>query len=147
MPHSKDIGFQLHNLSNLLRQHVEASSTALPPDDHVSRSNLWILNYLAHHAEKDIFQKDIENAFCIRRSTVSKVLRLMEEKGYIRREEVTQDARLKKIVLTDAGMALHVCMLEERKNTEAMLRQGISDDELEVFFRVMQKLKNNIQTL
>lgn len=146
MPHSKDIGFQLHNLSNLLRQRAEYSSAALQFDDHISRNNLWILNYLAHNTDRDIFQKDLENSFCIRRSTVSKVLRLMEEKGYIRREEVAKDARLKKIVLTDAGWALHTLMLEERKATEELLRQGVSDEELEVFFKVMQKFKNNIQT-
>lgn len=146
MPHSTDIGFQLHYLSNLLRQRDEYSKTSLHMDDKVSRNNLWILSYLAHNTDRDIFQKDLEIFFCIRRSTVSKVIRLMEDKGYIRREEVAQDARLKKIVLTDSGWTILNFMREERNATEALLRQGVSEEELDIFFRVMKKFRSNIQT-
>ena len=145
MLHENDIGFQLHNLSNLLRRHSQRSCACLQMDDNVSRNNLWIIGFLAHNDDRDIFQKDIENSFCIRRSTVSKVIRLMEEKGLIQRQEMEHDARLKKLVLTDAGKAIHHQMLKERQATEEKLRQGVTEEELEIFFRVMEKFKNNIQ--
>lgn len=145
MLHENDIGFQLHNLSNLLRRHSQRSCAALQMDDNVSRNNLWIIGYLAHNNDRDVFQKDIENTFCIRRSTVSKVLRLMEEKGLIRRQEMEHDARLKKLVLTESGMAIHHHMLEERQAVEEKLRQGVTEEELQIFFQVMEKLKKNIQ--
>ena len=91
MPHTTDIGFQLHYLSNLLKRRMEHSAVSLHMDDNVTRNNGWILNYLAHHSERDIYQKDIENDFGIRRSTVSKVIRLMEEKGLICREKTDSD--------------------------------------------------------
>ena len=144
MPHENDIGFQLHNLSNLLKRYFERSFASLHMDDNVSRNNLWILGYLAHNSHKDIFQKDIENTFCVRRSTVSKVLRLMEEKGFIRRIDVDYDARLKKIVLTDSGKAVHDMMLHERNVAEQILRQSVTSEELEIFFNVMEKFKSNI---
>lgn len=96
MPYQTDISFQLHNLSHLLKRRMEHSLTCCHIDDTVSRNNGWILGYLAHHPDQNVFQKDIENAFCVRRSTVSKVIRLMETKGLIRRESVPNDARLKK---------------------------------------------------
>ena len=144
MPHENDIGFQLHNLSYLLKRYFERSFASLHMDDNVSRNNLWILGYLAHNSHKDIFQKDIENTFCVRRSTVSKVLRLMEEKGFIRRIDVDYDARLKKIVLTDSGKAVHDMMLHERNVAEQILRQNVTNEELEIFFNVMEKFKSNI---
>ena len=42
------------------------------------------------------FQKDIEQRFAVGRSTVTNLIQLMEKKGFVKRESVKQDARLKK---------------------------------------------------
>ena len=55
----------------------------------------WIMEYLYRHAETPVFQRDIEREFSITRSTVTNILQLMERKGYIARQSVAQDARLK----------------------------------------------------
>ena len=145
MPHTSDIGFQLHSLSNLMKRRMEHSEFFSHMDDNVTRNNGWILNYLACHSDRDIYQKDIENDFCIRRSTVSKSIRLMEEKGFIRREAVPSDARLKKLVLTPDGKKLQAAIEREQQETERLLRQGVTEDELNIFFQVMEKFKKNIQ--
>ena len=145
MPHTTDIGFQLHYLSNFLKRRMEHSAVSLHMDDNVTRNNGWILNYLAHHSERDIYQKDIENDFGIRRSTVSKVIRLMEEKGLICREAVPNDARLKKLTLTPEGKKLQAAIEKEQQKTEQLLRQAVSEEELKIFFEVMEKFKKSIQ--
>lgn len=145
MPYQTDISFQLHNLSHLLKRRMEHSLTCCHIDDTVSRNNGWILGYLAHHPDQNVFQKDIENAFCVRRSTVSKVIRLMETKGLIRRESVPNDARLKKLVLTPDGMELHKAIEQQILDTENLLRQSITDEELEIFSRIMDKFRNAIE--
>lgn len=145
MPHTLDIGFQLHSLSNLMKRRMEHSDVFSHMDDNVTRNNGWILNYLAHHSDRDIYQKDIENDFCIRRSTVSKVIRLMENKSLLRREAVPGDARLKKLVLTAEGRKLQAAIEREQQETERLLRQGVTEEELRVFHQVMEKFKNNIQ--
>ena len=114
-------------------------------DDNVTRNNGWILNYLAYHSDRDIYQKDIENDFYIRRSTVSKVIRLMESKGLLRREAVPGDARLKKLVLTAEGRRIQAAIEREQQETERLLRRGVTEEELRVFHQVMEKFKNNIQ--
>lgn len=124
---------------------MEHSLTCCHIDDTVSRNNGWILGYLAHHPDQNVFQKDIENAFCVRRSTVSKVIRLMETKGLIRRESVPNDARLKKLVLTPDGMELHKAIEQQIIDTENLLRQSITDEELEIFSRIMDKFRNAIE--
>lgn len=145
MPHTLDIGFQLHNLSNLMSSRMEHSEVFSHMDDNVTRNNGWILNYLAHHSDRDIYQRDIENDFCIRRSTVSKVIRLMETKGLLRRETVPGDARLKKLVLTPDGEKLQAAIEREQQETERLLRRGVTEEELRIFHQVMEKFKNNIQ--
>ena len=61
----------------------------------------WIIEYLYRHREEQVFQRDIEREFSITRSTVTNILQLMERKGYIQRQSVPQDARLKQLVLTE----------------------------------------------
>lgn len=124
---------------------MEHSEVFSHMDDNVTRNNGWILNYLAHHSDRDIYQRDIENDFCIRRSTVSKVIRLMETKGLLRRETVPGDARLKKLVLTPDGEKLQAAIEREQQETERLLRRGVTEEELRIFHQVMEKFKNNIQ--
>lgn len=128
-----------------MKRRMEHSEFFSHMDDNVTRNNGWILNYLAYHSDRDIYQRDIENAFYIRRSTVSKVIRLMESKGLLRREAVPGDARLKKLVLTAEGRRIQAAIEREQQETERLLRRGVTEEELRVFHQVMEKFKNNIQ--
>ena len=94
-----------------------------------------------------IGSKDIEAEFKICRSTVTNILKLMEKKGYIKRESVPYDARLKKLVLTDTGRELH----EKTKDMIDMLEEqtvaGISKEDLDTFYRVIDQVKNNVKNM
>ena len=94
------IGFELRSLNNLIRRYFEFSSHRKEIET-ITGNNGWIIGYLAENADKDIYQKNVEEYFTIARSTASKVLNLMEQKGLIQRQAVAQDKRLKKIVLTE----------------------------------------------
>ena len=96
------------------------------------------------HEGEDVFQKDIEERFSVRRSTVSKGLKLMEQKGFIRRRPVEYDARLKKLELTPKTRALYVEAQRQEAQIEQLLRSAISPEEAEVFFGIMQKLKASL---
>ena len=53
-----------------------------------------VLAFVRFNSDKrDIFQRDIEEEFGIRRSSVTSVLQLMEKNGYIKRVSVCEDAR------------------------------------------------------
>src|SRR5215510_7586463 len=60
-----------------------------------------LLLYLFDNEDKDMFQRDIEATFKIRRSTVTNLIQSVEKKGYVKRESVESDARLKRLCLTD----------------------------------------------
>lgn len=112
--------------------------------DEITLMHGWIIRYLYANREKDIFQKDIEKQFCVGRSTVTNILQLMEKKDYLRREAVEQDARLKKLVLAEKGICLHQCMEHLIDELDIMTTEKITDEELDVFFRVLNKLEENI---
>ena len=71
--------------------------------DNVTPMHDWIMSYLYWHKNEAVYQRDIEREFSITRSTVTNILQLMERKGYIERQSVPQDARLKRLILTEEG--------------------------------------------
>ena len=92
-----------------------------------------------------IGSKNIEEEFSIRRSTVSKTLRLMEEKDYIKRESVDVDARLRKISLTPKALHIADFIESDMQKLQDIAFNGISDSDLEVIFRVAVKVRENIE--
>ena len=97
--------------------------------DGITGKNVWIIGYLSRHQDEPIYQKDIERAFNVTRSTASKVLTLMEKKGFIQRRMVASDARLRQIVLTDSAREIAERMEEKRRSMEERLTRGFSDEE------------------
>ena len=104
----------------------------------------WIIRYLYANREKDIFQKDMEQHFSIGRSTVTNIIQLMEKKGFVARESVEHDARLKKVILTEKGIRSHEMIERLIENLDTSLVEGITDEELSVFYSVVKKLSENL---
>ncbi len=104
-----------------------------------------IMHYIYAASEKgDVFQKDIAERFCLRRSSATEILNLIEKAGMISRESVDYDARLKRIVLTDKARELQQKLCAHISETEARLVSGISERELSVFMSVIAKMSDNI---
>ena len=94
---------------------------------------------------KDIFQKDFESEFSIRRSTASSILKTMEQNGFVERISVPYDARLKKIVLTEKAVEMHKKETKKIEIIENTLKKGITNDELIAFYNVVDKIKANLE--
>lgn len=104
----------------------------------------WCMRYLYENQSKEIFQKDIEKQFGLCRSAVTNAIQVMEKKGYLRREAVEQDARLKKVMLTEKGLHAHETIVSMIDQINEKTVEGITDEELEVFFCVIDKLEKNL---
>ena len=104
----------------------------------------WIVRYLYDHREEDVFQKDLESQFSVRRSTMTTILQLMEKNGLIKKEPVSRDARLKKLILTPAAVEMQDRIRSGIDTLEAKMREGISDKDLDTFFSVAEKIKENL---
>lgn len=138
------VGFEIKTVHNLLKRNFES----LPV--HKKLSNLtgmqrWVIGYLSEHEGNDVFQRDLEEEFSVRRSTATGILQLMEKNDLITREAVSHDARLKKIVLTPKAIEIQKMITEGIIEHEKMLCEGISQDDLDVFFKVMKQIKKNLE--
>ncbi|MBQ1193081.1 MAG: MarR family transcriptional regulator [Lachnospiraceae bacterium] len=113
--------------------------------DEVTFMHGWIMGYLHFNRDREIYQKTIESDFKIRRSTVTAILQLMEKKGYIKRDPVADDARLKRILLTEKGMETAEKTKEIIDRMENDLLEGIEPDQLDIFYEVSDKLLKNMK--
>lgn len=140
----KDISTHLREINHLIFREL-SSYKQTTIDNDVSQSGGCIIAYLHDHKDRDIFQRDIEEKFNVRRSTVSTVISLLEENGYIKRVAVSYDRRLKKIVLTDKACGVVETIKADRKRLNEKITCGLSEKDLEVFTKTLQKIKQNLQ--
>lgn len=136
------IGFEIRTLSNLIQRKI--NQMVADEEDTLTVHQVWVLKFLVSRGEKETVQRDIEEKFSIRRSTASHMLTLMEHNGYIRRLPVPQDARMKRIVATEKGIEAHERMGDRLRRFEAMLREGMTDEELEEFLCMVRRFEQNI---
>lgn len=103
-----------------------------------------MLGYLCHNQNREIFQKDLETAFCVRSSTASRLLKQLEDSGFIERHPGSTDARLKQVVATPKATALFQQIEQRVIDVEAILTRGIPPEEIDQFMQTLQKLKQNL---
>ncbi len=96
---------------------------------------------------QDIFQKDIEEEFDIRRSSATGILQSLERRGMIYRVSVPQDARLKKIVLTDKARQIQKTVLLGLEALEAKLQGDLTEQEITTFMCICDKIGKNIESI
>lgn len=144
MRSKSDIGFAVRRLYNAIKRDVEKDRDKLGIE-HVKGVNGWAIGFFYDNREKDIFQRDFEEKFAIRRSTASRMLKTMEQKGFIERISVESDARLKKIVLTQKAIDNHRRINNSIEAREKRLRNGISQKEIDTFLNVIEKLTVNME--
>jgi DNA-binding MarR family transcriptional regulator len=142
------IGRELRSLHNMIQRYFEFSSHKKEIET-ITGNNGWIIGYLAENADagKDIYQRDIEEHFTITRSTVSKVLSLMEQKGLIQRQSVAHDARLKKIILTEKARNIKGLMREYVERMEHTLINGFTDEEVNTLYAYIKRMKENLPNI
>ena len=138
------LGLEIMKISTLIRRCAD-NSMELEKIHNVTGSNGWILAFLYEHEGENIFQKDLENSFSVTRSTISKVVKLMESKGLIRRESVSHDARLKKLILTEKGRAIHLLTAKGNDELEKRIMRGFTPEEIESLASLLERVSRNLE--
>ena len=146
MAENKTIGSELHSIGNLLKRISENSCICnYHRKTELTEMQTRVIGFLYQNRTRDIFQKDIEKEFSVRRATVSVLLRTMELKQLITRESVSTDARLKKVVLTAKAENIAQIAQQEVARFEEMLQKGIPQEDMAAFYRVTEKIRSNIE--
>lgn len=100
-----------------------------------------------YKSNEPLCQKDLEGPISCNKSTMSSIISTMEKNGLLTRKVSDADSRINYLVLTSKGLEIVDFLKEDRAYTEKVLTDGISDDEYTTFFKVVDKIRNNIERI
>ena len=140
---AKTISFELRFINNQIKRRINSVPTFQIND--IKGIYGHVIGFLTENSHRDVYQKDIEEHLSIRRSSVTNLLNQMEKSGLIERRSVDGDGRLKKVVLTQKSIEIRESIDRELGKIEIKLRDGMSEEELDTLFRLLDKVKNNVE--
>lgn len=143
MMKEEKLAFEIKMLDNMISRKLfdECKKNKITLISHVQGN---IIKYLYVNKNKNISQSDLEKEINVRRSTMSGILDTMEKNELIRRIPSKNDARKKQIVLTDKTLQKHKQLKKSAFDFEKMISKNIPNEDIEAFFRVVNKIKENI---
>lgn len=138
------IGLHINKLSRIISRKVDAAVfNAI--DDNITVSQAYVIDFITDNTDRDIFQKDLELEFGLKRSSVSLMLNNMEKSDLIKRVPVPEDARLKKIVLTEKAVEISKKISVAIDSVESRVSESLSEDEVHLFLNMLNKIRTDIE--
>lgn len=138
----RKVGFEIRKLQQAINQKMEAKR--VEDEIRLTQGQTRVLWFIYKNKES-AYQRDIEEYLMIRRSTATQMLNTLEKNKYITRVRCDHDARLKEIQLTQKTLEIIDEMNVQLNSMEDLLRLNITEDEMDVFFKVLDQMKINIK--
>ena len=137
-----ELGRNVHMLSRLLKRNTDIEVTKYG----ITGVQSAMIGFIYEKSrKKDVFAKDIEKAFDLRRASSAGIIQNMEKNGLIKREMVGNDAKIKKIVLTEKALELRKKLDKSIKNTEKKMQEGLTKEEVEKYVELTKKMAKNLE--
>lgn len=138
---TQDCGAWINMLSHKVKKRLNATLA----EQGITGVQSRIMHYILTHGEKGpVFQRDVEEAFGLSRSTTTGIVQLMEKNGLIRRESVASDARLKRLVPTEKAGRIEEQVKVRIREIESRLTRNVSPGQMKVFLEVAEKMSVNL---
>lgn len=138
----KDCGAWINLLSHKIKTQLNATCQSLG----ITGVQSWVIYHiLVHSKDGPVYQRDIETAFGLSRSTATGILQLLEKNGIIRRESVASDGRLKRLIPTQRAVDLNAQVHASLLETDRMLTRGLSEGQIQLFKEMSAQMLQNLE--
>ena len=138
------IGLHINKLSRIISRKVDAA-VLNAIDDNITVSQAYVIDFITDNTDRDIFQKDLELEFGLKRSSVSLMLNNMEKNDLIKRLPVPGDARLKKIVLTEKASEISKKISVAIDAVEGRIAESLGEEEVHLLLNMLNKIRTDIE--
>ncbi|MBU2970534.1 MarR family winged helix-turn-helix transcriptional regulator [Pseudoalteromonas sp. C2R02] len=136
--------FLPYRIANLSNNISEAFSAVYSLEYGISIAQWRILVNLF---ENDfVTAKNLGNLASMDKSTVSRAIQIMLNRGYLEKRVNKDDKRAYFVALTEEGKELYYEIAPKALTWESHLKSGISDEEYECFMSVLAKLDNKVKS-
>lgn len=139
----RDAAIDIKVLNSLIQRELE-QRCKLMAGDMISGVNGLIMGYILRQGG-NVYQRELEDEFALTRSTISKVVNLMERKGLIERAAAEHDARQRVIVLTDAAREMARGLQEEGRRISEKLLAGFDESETDAMAGFIDRMIQNMR--
>ncbi|MGO8693789.1 MAG: MarR family winged helix-turn-helix transcriptional regulator [Rectinemataceae bacterium] len=102
-----------------------------------------VLNVLL--LEPDSTQNDIACRTYKDKTNITRILEVLERNGLIHRVQDGADKRISRVHLSDAGIEMMKNLIPSVRALNKQLRKGISDEELSVFRKIIERIHHNAE--
>lgn len=136
---SKNLGILINKIANQLKRKMDKE---MNENYNLTKTQSLVLSYI--NSNKEIYQKDIEKRFSIRRSTATEILNLMEKRNLIKRTPSKIDKRLNNIEITEEGIKLEKVGKEKIKELEKHMTKSLTKEEKKELIRLLEKVEQNL---
>lgn len=140
------VGGLVSHLAHEIRRALDARIAAdVTPELTGARGRLLGDIVHANREGRPVYQRDVEEWYHIRRSSVTAMLKGMEQDGFITRCAVERDARLKSLFATEKGVAYFDRILNCIAAFEETLQQDLAPADLDTTKTVLAQMLRNLE--
>lgn len=132
--------YRVHRLARLLRRHF----AVLAGDDGPGPEQWFLLNKLRRREGQS--QVELCEAAFADRPNITRMLAVLERRGFVRREADPDDRRRMLVHLTSAGRDAHDAFARRAESARGRLFADLSPDDLEHAMRTIARLESTILT-
>jgi DNA-binding MarR family transcriptional regulator len=129
------VGYLIQQISHLLEQLF--NKKLANEDLSVSHARVIYLLY----KNDGMTQSELQQDLLIKASSITKLIDVLVEKGLVKRESSTEDARIKRIYLTNEGRKKEEILCKIKEETEATLLNTLSDAEHKNLIHSLKSIK------
>ena len=139
--YEKNIGYEIGKTSSYLRVGVmkllkEAGITDIT---HEQFGILFILSQ-----QDGLYQRQLAILLSKDRPNISRMVDILETKGYIKREKHPENKRISKVFITEKGKNKVALLMPYRKSFKEKICKDISQEEMDICFSVLAKVRENL---
>lgn len=105
---------------------------------------IGLLFYREDNGDGAVYQRDLEDCFKLRRSTISSLLSTLEKKALLQRVSVPHDARLRRLVLTEQGRELGRKVIGHFTGLNDLLVADLDAEERKTLRSLLEKIERSL---
>jgi DNA-binding MarR family transcriptional regulator len=105
----------------------------------------WIVLKVLHEDNDGVFQNELAFITSRNKASLTRLINVMEKNNLVARISSKEDSRKNLIYITKNGKKLFLKMKPIMLKSIKIAQEGITEEEMKVFFKIMIKIQNNLK--
>lgn len=132
----------LHELMLSAQRSIRENTDSKNLEDEAG-PNAWIISYI-FSSRRAVYQRDLEKEFGINRSSASKAVDSLIERGLVIREHIPEDGKLKKLTLTEKGTKIARQFTDCENFVNEKMTSNLSPNDKKLLFSLINRMRINL---